>query len=292
MVTRRCSERRLLMRPDVETTNAFIYCLAFAAGETGVQVVFFLAMSNHYHAGVIDQAGRLPEFLACFHRLFAKHQNVLRGRWENFWASEQTSVVELVDDQDGLDKMVYALTNPVKDHLVARAADWPGASSLKAQLGGHPITVPRPRHFFSADGRMPAQAVLELAPLPRSDATPEATVLDWLRERIATAERDAAAIRVRTGAGVLGARAVSTQPWGKRPSTTQPRGRLSPRVACRNVWRRIETLRRNRAFVAAYKAALELAARGVDAVFPAGTYWRRKFGGCRCDELPAPQTAA
>jgi|GEM_PF-7060271 hypothetical protein len=31
MITRRCSERRFFMRPDRETNNAFIYCLAFAA---------------------------------------------------------------------------------------------------------------------------------------------------------------------------------------------------------------------------------------------------------------------
>jgi hypothetical protein len=47
-----------------DTTNAFLYCLAVAAKRT--QVIFFLAMSNHYHAGVIDTAGRLPEFLEYF----------------------------------------------------------------------------------------------------------------------------------------------------------------------------------------------------------------------------------
>jgi hypothetical protein len=72
-------------------------------------VIFYLAMSNHYHAGVIDRQGCLPEFLEYFHKLFAKHQNVLRGRWENFWASEQTSVVELVDSDDVLGRMAYAL---------------------------------------------------------------------------------------------------------------------------------------------------------------------------------------
>jgi hypothetical protein len=47
-----------------------------------------------------------------------KHQNTLRGRWEAFWASEQTSVVELVAPEDVLAKMVYAIANPVTGHLV------------------------------------------------------------------------------------------------------------------------------------------------------------------------------
>src|SRR4029450_3463585 len=136
MIPRRCSERRFFMRPDAETNNAFVYCLGYAAQRTRVQVVFFLAMSNHYHAGVIDSEGRLPEFLEQFHKLFAKHQNALRGRWENFWATEQTSAVELLDGEDVMAKMTYTLTNPVKDHLVAQAASWPGATSLHAQLDG------------------------------------------------------------------------------------------------------------------------------------------------------------
>src|SRR5881394_1880145 len=104
MITRRCSERRFFMRPDADTNNAFIYCMAVAAKKSAVGVVFFLAMSNHYHAGVIDNEGRLPEFLEHFHKLFAKHQNALRGRWENFWASEQSSVVELVGAEDLIEK--------------------------------------------------------------------------------------------------------------------------------------------------------------------------------------------
>jgi hypothetical protein len=56
------------------------------------------------------------------------HPFGLDRRTENFWASEQTSVVELVGQQDVLDKSVYALTNPVQAHLVEHAHQWPGAT--------------------------------------------------------------------------------------------------------------------------------------------------------------------
>ena len=107
------------MRPDDQTTRAFLYCLAVSARRSQVQVIFFLAMSNHYHAGIFDPEGRLPAFLEHFHKLFARHQNALRGRWENFWSSEQTSVVELLEAEDVLNEMVYTLANPVKAALVA-----------------------------------------------------------------------------------------------------------------------------------------------------------------------------
>ena len=36
LITRRCSERRFLMRPDRETNNAFVYCMALAARKSKV----------------------------------------------------------------------------------------------------------------------------------------------------------------------------------------------------------------------------------------------------------------
>gem|GEM_PF-3695464 len=61
--TCRCSERRFFMRPDKETSNAFIYCLAVSAASFGIGVVGFGTMSNHYHAIVVDREGCFPDFL-------------------------------------------------------------------------------------------------------------------------------------------------------------------------------------------------------------------------------------
>jgi putative transposase len=57
LITRRCSERRFLMRPDRETNNAFIYCMALAARKSHVSVVCFGTTSNHYHGVVVDDRG-------------------------------------------------------------------------------------------------------------------------------------------------------------------------------------------------------------------------------------------
>jgi putative transposase len=286
MITRRCTQRTFLLRPDADTTNAFLYCLAFAARQTEVRVVFFLAMSNHYHAGVIDQAGRLPEFLETFHKLLAKHQNALRGRWENFWASEQTSAVELVGPDDVLDKLVYALTNPVKAHLVERADQWPGASSLAAHLDGKPITASRPWRFFRKDGPMPEGLTLSLhRPLGFDHLTP-AEFANVLRDRIAAVEKSADESRAASGSRVVGRARIRRQDWRERPKTVEPQRGLNPRAACKNVWRRIETLCRNKAWIEAYRAARDSWRAGTACLFPAGTYWLRRFGGVPCDPPP------
>src|SRR5262245_15023278 len=166
MNTRRCTQRQFLMRPDRQTNNAFIYCLAEAASRFDIVVLFTTAMSNHHHTGIYDPGGNYPAFLEHFHKLFAKCQNALRGRWENFWSSEQTSVVRLVDLDDALEKLIYALTNPVKDGLVDKAHHWPGVSSLTSLAHGHSLTATRPKHFFREEGCMPEAVVLSFGRLP------------------------------------------------------------------------------------------------------------------------------
>ena len=97
MITRRCSERRFFLRPDDDTNNAFIYCLAVAAKCAKVQVTFSVAMSNHHHTGIHDPHGNFPVFTERFHGLLARCQNAYLGRFEGFWSAEATSVVRLVE---------------------------------------------------------------------------------------------------------------------------------------------------------------------------------------------------
>jgi putative transposase len=287
MITRRCTQRTFLMRPDFDTTNAFLYCLAYAAQRTEVRVIFFLAMSNHYHAGIVDKAGRLPEFLETFHKLFAKHQNTLRSRWENFWATEQTSAVQLVDPEDVLAKMAYALGNPVKDQLVERADQWPGATSLAANRDGRILNAARPWRFFRKEGPMPEIVSLTVHRPPGFErlSQPEFTAL--LDERIRAVEDRATAERTERGARVLGRAAVRRQDWRERPKTLEPRRQLDPRIACKNLWARIEALARNRAWIEVYRFARDCWAAGQKVTFPLGTYWLRRFAGVPCDQAPS-----
>ena len=283
LITRRCTQRQFLMRPDRETNNAFLYCLAVAAERWRITVLFTAAMSNHHHTGIFDPDGTYPAFIEHFHKLFAKCQNVLRGRWENFWSSEQTSVVRLVDPNDTLDKMIYALTNPVKDGLVEKAHHWPGVTSLAFLLHGKSVVVSRPRHFFRDDGPMPETVSLSFGrPRGFEDLT-ERDFAALVLDRIQVAEELNAAERRRNGTRVLGRRTVLAQRWSDRPDSREPRRQLSPRLAARNKWSRIEALLRNRSFRDAYAAARAKFAAGIhDVIFPAGTYWLCRFTRAVC----------
>jgi len=70
LITRRCTQRQFLLRPDAETNNAFTYCLIEAAQRCQVEVLLVCAMSNHHHTVIFDRWGRYSRILDRF-RLYA-----------------------------------------------------------------------------------------------------------------------------------------------------------------------------------------------------------------------------
>jgi hypothetical protein len=234
-------------------------------------------MSNHHHPGVHDPNGNYPEFLELFHKLFAKCQNSLRGRWENFWAAEQPSVIPLLSPEDVLAKMVYALSNPVKDHLVEKASDWPGVSSLQVLQSGKELTATRPEHFFRKDGPMPEKVTLKFHRPKGYEHLTQNQFAALVMEGIAKVERKAR--EARRGGRVLGVKGVLRQRPTDRPQTQESRRQINPRVVAKNKWQRIEAKLRNKAFQLAYAKARDAFKRGLNVMFPEGTYWLARFAG-------------
>jgi len=288
MITRRCTQRQFLMRPDAETNNAFIYCLADAAETFGIDLLFTIANSNHHHTGIHDRLGNFPLFIERFHKLFAKCQNRLRGRSENFWSNEQTSVVCLADKNAVLDKMTYALTNPVKHGMVAKAEEWPGVSAFEAIIHGQPLTAERPRHFFREDGSMPEKRTLKFVQPEAFGDLSAREFAELVRENVQRVEAAAAEDRRLRGVGVLGREAVLRQDWRGFPATAECTGNLNPTVAARNRPSRADALERNRQFRNDYILAREAFLRGDrDVIFPAGTWWLCRFAKVKCVPLEA-----
>jgi len=279
-VTRTCTQRQFILRPDKATNNAFMYCLAEAAKRWEMVVVLSQMMSNHHHTMLYDPKGNQVQFREHFHKMLAKSQNALRRRWENMWSSEEACVVEVMDPSaDLLDKLVYIAVNPVKDGLVERVQDWPGPKLVSALLDRQAITVPRPAHFFRKHGDMPLEIELVMKLPDHFEGKDE--FLAELRRRIKAEEKAYAHERRRTGRRVLGPQGVRCQSWRACATTDRPRRELRPRFAARDPELRIATIERNKQWQACYRAARKDLVEGKDVEFPFGTYWLARFAGVR-----------
>ena len=275
MLTRRCTQRQFLMRPDDEMNNAFLYCVIEAAQKFGISLILPQMMSNHHHTVSDDALGYAAEFYHRFHTHLAKCTNALRGRWENMLSSEPPCVVELAEVDDLVEKLVYAATNPVKDGLVEKVHQWPGPRTVAALITGRPLKATRPWFLFRDDGPMPAEVEMVLR-IPEALGDHD-QIVARLVERIAEVEDQCAKERMQTGRQVVGRRRILRQSWRDTPDSHAPRRGLRPRVAARSKWARIERLQRNREFANRYHAARALWLAGKPVVFPLGTSWLRRF---------------
>lgn len=276
MVTRSCTQQHFLLRPDPQTNNAFIYCLAVAAHRHGVTILDFIQMSNHLHCVVHDRYGNLPEFTRDFHSLLAKCINCIRGRSQNVFTTDQVNVVVLEDSEAIVDKLCYVATNAVKDHLVETVDMWPGARGHRALVERRALRATRPTQFFSDTSSMPD--VVTLAPtIPGELGDPRAIVSEVVR-RVAELEREAARARAVSGRRVLGRYAVLRQSWRDSPTSRLPRRGLRPTFAGR-LWARVEAAQRKRAFLRSYCVARAALLAGAPIPFPAGTYWMHRYVG-------------
>lgn len=283
LITRRCTRREYLLRPDEETNAIFDYCLAEAAERYGIGLIAWKAMSNHYHAVVYDPHGRLPEFLERFHKMVAKSLNRRWGRSENFWSSEETCVTKLVTTDDIFEKVLYVLCNPIAADLVSRIAEWPGSSSL-GYMKGKEITHRRPKGgYFKEKGVMPKTATLRAIVPPC--ITEHETADSWRRRLLASlAERETTILteRAQKKRRVIGRKAVLRTSHTQAPPPAEIQPKLRPCIACKDPERRELELVALQDFRSRYLAVRDKWMAGDRrVVFPAGTY-RMRVLGQRC----------
>jgi len=276
LITRRCLARHFFLRPSPLVNQVVAYVLALAAQRYGVQIHAYCVLSNHFHLVLTDPKAHLPAFQQFLAAFIARALNAHLGRWEFFWAAGTYSAVALGSPEDVIAKGAYTLANPVAGGLVPAGHLWPGLWSAPDTIGTT-IRVKRPDHFFDEEGDLPEYVDLELK-VPAGFRSTE----DFRDQLQAELSRQEQAARDVVGT-FLGEARVRTQSPFARPRPGEPRRQLSPRVAARDKWRRIELLQQLKRFLSDYSEALRVWREGkVDPVFPHGTYLMRVAHGVAC----------
>jgi REP-associated tyrosine transposase len=281
LVSRRCTQREFLLRPSPLTNLVVKFVLAVAARRYHVLIHAACVMSNHWHIVLTDPRANLPEFSRFLDGVVATALNASLGRVENFWAPASYSAVTLVSAEDVVEKVAYTLANPASADLVEHGRQWPGVWTEPRSIGEPGERVPRPGHYFVAEGSMPDEAELRLAVPAGFESALE--FQERVIARVAQLEEEAHTRREARGVEVLGARRILKQRHTERPHTRERRGDLNPRIAAQDGGRRKEAIGRLVSFLEDHRDALVRFCRGErSVVFPHGTYLMRVRFGVAC----------
>jgi putative transposase len=281
MITRRCIGRLMLLSPSVKgkELHAFIgYCLAYAAQLYGIQVHASVWMSNHHHTNVTDPHGNLVPFKQLLHSMIARGRNAQLGRHDSFWSGDEPCDTRRPTDDEAMGDLVYTLTNPVKAGLVKWARQWIGFTTADWRFG-ETRTFKRPDWFFDDRGQMPEEVTLTLVRPPIFRELDDDALYERLVTAVRTHELELQCKIRQKGRRFLGLRKLARQSWNQAPKSFEERFTITPKVAASSKWLVLAELQRDREWERQYAAARALLRDGKPAIFPAGTYWMRRFAG-------------
>ncbi len=281
-ITCRTVQGRFLFRPGPQLNDVVLGVLGRAQRRYETTMSALFVMSSHVHLLlVVDDAKEPAAFMRYVNSKLAREVNRLTGWRGPVFDRRYEMTVVTDEDAAQIERLRYVLGQAVQANLVERVCQWPGVHSAGALIDGTPLEG----HWFDRTqefaarlrrkdiGRMRFAAVeiVTLSPIPCwAHLSPER-----YRARIASLveaiETEAARERERTGASVLGVKAILAYDPQHRPSTLArsptPRVHAATKAA-RKAFHEIYA-----AFVAAFREASERLLRGDrNAPFPTGSF--------------------
>jgi hypothetical protein len=206
-------------------------------------------------------------------------------RFESIWSNAQPfSATLLLTPNAVLDKLVYTLTNPVKDGLVRDYRKFPGYHTRPSDWRVPTREVERPSFYFK---NTPEKLTYQVsAPSQLGDSLEHAIATVELHIR--NAQQQAAVELAAQRRSVVGVAAIlATNPLDA-PTTPRPIGELNPTLAGGGDREALSVAKRAvKLFRTAYRAAWEDFKAGALTLFPGGTLLMRTRFGQPCQPLDA-----
>jgi hypothetical protein len=220
-ITQRTFQGRFLLRPSTEMKRVVLGVLGRAVRRYRMPLHSFAFLSNHYHLTISPRdAAHQAAFLCFLNGNLAREIRHLTGWTQKIWGRRYASVPITRQRKAQVARLRYALAQGVKEGLVARALEWPGASGLaqlldpNAVLSG--IWYDRTRAYrLRLAGVEPQpsdwmiEETIELTPLPALARLSLKRRVALVRKLVAEIEREAEAERTRPAAGAEAVGAIN-----------------------------------------------------------------------------------
>ncbi len=274
MVTKRVHKRQMLLIEDPAVTNIVEYTLAYClANCEGFEVHAIILEGNHQHRIDTAKHRNRPDFNRSFHSLLAKQLNNYYKESDSFWSQTQTNVVINESADDIVDRIVYAMGNPVADGIVREGKDHKG---LRMRWPVPAKMVKRPKGFWRSieeGGKAPDELPLVFSRPPGYEKLSDSEYDAHIEERVLAYEkkkrneRDARGMPFRCD--------VTSEPVDPRsyPRTKHTLFHLAPLIGAKLKELRMAAIRRLQTFRAEHAEARRRHLDGeTGVVFPAGTF--------------------
>ena len=281
-VTNRTFQGRYLMLPTEEVRSIVLGALGRAQRRFRMTIHAFTFASNHFHLLLTPRdANQLAGFMELFQSKLARELNRLHDWSGSLWGDRYHSIPIEADEETQVSRLRYLLSHGVKEGLVERAAEWPGANCVRALCEGEELRgkwYDRTAHFNSSrwGGTTDPEDFCEeepvvLTPLPCWADLPPAEVRQLIQCMLEAVESEAAARHRSQGTRPAGVRAVLAHHPHERPQRLKrgPRPWFHAKTREGRAWMRESY----RLFAEAFRDAAQLLVRGVhDPAFPEGSF--------------------
>jgi len=282
-VTNRTFQKRYLLLPTQKLRKIVLGILGRVQRKLKMPVHGFTFASNHFHLLVTP---RDADHLACFMRRVEQKLSTEIRRlydWEgSLWQGRYHAIPIENDERAQVSRLRYILSHGVKEGLVRKCAEWPGAHCVTALTESERLSGTwydrsaqyRANRWSAETGdeeQFAGDEEVVLTPLPCWAHHTEEARRDFVRAMVAEIEADAAVKHREQGTRPLGVKHVLRyHPWD-RPKTAK-RAPLPWCHAVTDEGRRLFK-RAYQVFAAAFRDAAELMKDGVpDQPFPAGSF--------------------
>jgi REP-associated tyrosine transposase len=140
-VTCRTIQGRFLFRPGPQFNDLFLGVLGRVQKRYQLQLCALCVLSSHFHLLLlVEDARQLMRFMRDLKSKLAIEVNRLTGWKGTVFQRRYDSAVVTDEDAAQIERLLYILSNSVKEGLVDRPQDWPGVHCVNALLNGEPMT--------------------------------------------------------------------------------------------------------------------------------------------------------
>lgn len=229
LLTRHCTGRQFLLRPDDFINQALSFETAKAASKNCVAIYGAMAMMNHIHYGVGDILAKRSFFMQSAMSGVAKARNFDLQREGHFWGSGSYGDVVLLD-RDAIEyELIRMWTAPVRAGLVERAVDWIGFKILPSDWG-KTIEIERPEKFYGR--KNPAKVKLCPAHPPGYEGMTPEEIAAYYEAKLRKEEERIVRERKRAGLGISGVKEVlDVEPSYSPKLEWPPPQKINPRFS-------------------------------------------------------------